>query len=103
MTAAGVQSARRRATPANGAGGKWSHGQRRGRDQHGRGPESVPSLFDGLGGEPTLDDVLVGAWEGLTTRSVVACPVCSDDMAPVFASGARPVGGRCHGCGSMLT
>jgi hypothetical protein len=72
-------------------------------DEHGRCTEQAPSLFDGLGGEPTLDDVLAGAWEGLAARSVVACPVCGDDMLPIDGAHALPVGGRCQGCSSTFS
>ena len=51
---------------------------------------------------PTLDDVVVGVWEGLSSHHTVTCPVCSGKMAPRYGSGARPVGGRCQRCGSTL-
>jgi hypothetical protein len=51
---------------------------------------------------PTLDDVVVGVWEGLSSHHAVTCPVCSGKMAPRYGSGARPVGGRCQRCGSTL-
>ena len=51
---------------------------------------------------PTLDDVLFGVWEGLSSHHTVTCPVCSGKMAPRYGSGARPVGGRCARCGSTL-
>ena len=50
----------------------------------------------------TLDDVLVGVWEGLSSHHTVTCPVCSGKMTPRYGSGARPVGGRCRRCGSSL-
>ena len=50
----------------------------------------------------TLDDVIVGVWEGLSSHHTVTCPVCSGKMAPRYGSGARPVGGRCKRCGSTL-
>ena len=53
---------------------------------------------DGL----TLDQLLTGVWEGLSTHHTVTCPVCSGKMAPRYGSGARPVGGRCKRCGSTL-
>jgi hypothetical protein len=65
------------------------------------------SLFDSAGGEPTLDDVLAGVWEGLTARAAAACPVCGGRMEPV--RGARGEGGpppeaaRCTSCGSSLS
>jgi hypothetical protein len=72
------------------------------RDPH-RGADGAPSLFDGLGGEPTLDDVLAGAWEGLAAHSVVACPVCGDDMKPDYGAQALPVSGTCTGCGTRFS
>jgi hypothetical protein len=53
-------------------------------------------------GGPLLDDLISGAWENLLAHHSVACPVCSGSMAPRYGSGARPVGGRCHRCGSTL-
>jgi hypothetical protein len=85
-------------------GGSRSHGPRR-RTAPDR-PHSVDpamTLFDGMGGEPTLDDVLAGAWEGLTAHSVVLCPVCHDQMAPDYGAHALPVGGTCRSCGSSLS
>jgi hypothetical protein len=51
---------------------------------------------------PTLDEVLSGVWEGLSSHHTVTCPVCSGKMTPRYGSGARPVGGRCQRCGSTL-
>jgi hypothetical protein len=62
----------------------------------------APSLFEPVGGEPTLDDVIAGVWEGLTAHRVVACPVCADEMAPEYGAHALPIGGACPGCGSVL-
>ena len=50
----------------------------------------------------TLDDLVLGVWEGLSSHHTVTCPVCSGKMAPRYGSGARPVGGRCQRCGSTL-
>ncbi len=50
------------------------------------------------GGEATLDELLVGAWEGLSARRPVACPVCTGPMRPC----AGAVGGACGTCGSRL-
>ena len=68
--------------------------------QHGPAP-----VGDARGGETprrTLDDLVVGVWEGLSSHHTVTCPVCSGKMAPRYGSGARPVGGRCTRCGSTL-
>jgi DnaJ-class molecular chaperone len=50
----------------------------------------------------TLDDLITGVWEGLSSHHTVTCPVCGGKMAPRYGSGARPVGGRCQRCGSTL-
>jgi hypothetical protein len=67
-----------------------------------RRPESAPSLFDSVGGEPTLDEVLAGVWEGLTAHRVVSCPVCGADMEPRYGTHALPIAGRCQGCAATL-
>jgi hypothetical protein len=82
----------------------------------------APPLFEPEGGEPTLDDVLVGAWEGLTAHRAVDCPVCGGEMAPAYGGHAprsddpgdrpaqgtitlapAPAAGRCGSCGSELS
>jgi len=50
------------------------------------------------GGEATLDALLVGAWEGLSARRPVACPVCAGPMNPRVGAAA----GDCGDCGSQL-
>lgn len=50
------------------------------------------------GGGATLDELLVGAWEGLSARHPVACPVCAGPMLPR----AGAAGGACGDCGSHL-
>jgi hypothetical protein len=55
-------------------------------------------------GEATLDEVLSGAWEGLSAAaSFTACPVCHGELAPRWSAGAGVVGGRCRDCGSELS
>jgi hypothetical protein len=63
----------------------------------------APTLFDLLGGGPTLDDVIVGAWEGLTAHTVVSCPVCDGELAPEYGARSRLRGGRCSDCGSSIS
>jgi hypothetical protein len=58
----------------------------------------TPSLFDRLDGEPTLNDRLLGAWEGLLAHRAVQCPVCHGEMEPEYHGG-----GRCADCGSTLS
>ena len=65
---------------------------------HRHAPRSVHASDN----RPTLDEVLSGVWEGLSSHHTVTCPVCSGKMAPRYGSGARPVGGRCQRCGSTL-
>jgi len=55
------------------------------------------------GGGLTLDDLVVGVWEGLSARRTVACPACGEEaMAPRFGSGPAPVGGRCASCRTTI-
>jgi hypothetical protein len=53
-----------------------------------------------LGGGPTLDDAIVGAWEGLAAQVVVACPLCDGPLRPHAAPEA--IGGRCDDCATTL-
>ncbi len=64
---------------------------------------SPPSLFDVVGGEPTLDELLVGVWEGLTAHATAACPVCGGELRPDYGAHALPIGGTCTRCGATLT
>jgi hypothetical protein len=61
------------------------------------------SLFDGVGGEPTLDELLVGVWEGLVAHWTVSCPACGADMQPDYGAHALPISGRCSGCSAQLS
>jgi hypothetical protein len=65
------------------------------------------SLFDRAGGEPTLDDVLAGVWEGLAARATAGCPVCGGRMEPAYGARAdrdrAPGAARCTSCGSSLS
>jgi hypothetical protein len=62
----------------------------------------VVARREGARGGLTLDEVVVGVWEGLTAHRTAACPVCGGAMAPRYGSAAAPVGGRCGDCGSTL-
>jgi len=55
----------------------------------------------GLGGGLTLDDAIVGVWEGLAARVVVACPLCGGALRPHPAPDV--VGGRCGDCAASLS
>lgn len=67
-------------------------------DSRGRAPREHTASHHRL----TLDDVITGVWEGLSSHHTVTCPVCSGKMTPRYGSGARPVGGRCKRCGTTL-
>jgi hypothetical protein len=54
------------------------------------------------GGGPTLDDLVVGVWEGLAAHRTVACLACGEAMTPRYGAGSVPVGGRCRSCGTTL-
>jgi hypothetical protein len=54
-------------------------------------------------GGATLDDLLSGAWEGLTAAASTTCPVCQGELEPRWSAGAGVVGGRCRDCGSELS
>ncbi len=62
---------------------------------------SDSSLFGGRGGEVTLDDAVVGAWEALATSRTIACLVCGGDMSPRDVRRGELSGG-CNSCGSVL-
>jgi hypothetical protein len=63
----------------------------------------APGRFAIVGDEPTLDELLAGVWEGLIAHRMIACPVCSSEMAPEYEAHALPSGGRCTVCSSTLT
>jgi DnaJ-class molecular chaperone len=74
-------------------------------DPHGRAPHDrghTPHEHHASHDRLTLDDLVTGVWEGLSSHHTVTCPVCSGKMAPRYGSGARPVGGCCQRCGSTL-
>jgi hypothetical protein len=68
-----------------------------------RGRSRAPqTLFANLGGEPTLDELIAGVWEGLAAHRPARCPVCEAEMRPLYGPHALPIGGRCTGCGTAL-
>ena len=64
------------------------------------GPEA-PRAAEGRG-RRTLDELIVGVWEGLSAHHAVACPLCGHAMTPRYGSGPAPVGGRFAACGTTL-
>jgi hypothetical protein len=80
-----------------------------------RGPAQSSSVPEPVGGDlqvqdrrsaasggPTLDDLVVGVWEGLTAHRTVACLACGEAMVPRYGAGHAPVGGRCSSCGTTI-
>jgi len=80
-----------------------------------RGDElSGPAGCDHVGGEPTLDDLIAGVWEGLTAQVTVACPICGGEMEPESGVDVRQppgwgqaprrvISGHCGSCGTALS
>ncbi len=64
-------------------------------------------MHGGADAGPTLDDLLVGAWEGLTVQSAaVPCPLCDGTLRPLYAdagAAAPVIAGRCDSCDSTLS
>jgi hypothetical protein len=60
------------------------------------------ALLGAAGGEPMLDEVLVGVWEGLTAHQAVACPVCCGEMKRELGIHRGPIIGRCGTCGATV-
>lgn len=67
------------------------------------GVQDVHAGKTGLGGEPTLDALVSGVWEGLAAHGPVGCPVCGEEMVPAYGAHARPIAGTCRGCGTRLS
>ncbi|MEO6859869.1 MAG: hypothetical protein ABI323_15015 [Solirubrobacteraceae bacterium] len=63
----------------------------------------APPRSRDLGGEPTLDEHISGVWEGLAAHHPAACPMCGGELVPLYGAHARPVGGRCRHCETVLS
>jgi len=71
------------------------------RERPGRAASGIARERDGdLDGGLTLDDAIVGAWEGLAAQVVVACPLCDGSLRPHATPDG--VSGRCDDCGASL-
>lgn len=68
-----------------------------------RPADETPALFNDVGGESSLEELISGAWEGLAAHHPVACPLCGGEMAAVYGAHARPSVGRCGDCGTELS
>jgi hypothetical protein len=64
-------------------------------------PPRVPAGRNDDG--PTLEDLVLGAWEDLSSHRPAACPVCRGDMVARYGAGPAVLGGRCLDCGSELS
>jgi hypothetical protein len=58
---------------------------------------------DVVGGERTLEELILSTWEGLAAHRTVDCPLCGGAMAPQYGAHARPVQARCGECGTRLS
>jgi hypothetical protein len=55
-------------------------------------------------GRLTLDELVIGVWDGLAVRGTVNCPVCDGPMALRSPVGSdEPLSGACLNCGSHLS
>jgi hypothetical protein len=68
-------------------------------------PEAAtrPLFDEAMGGEPTLEELIAGVWEGLAVHGTSSCPVCGAAMEARFGAHAGPVDGRCTSCGATLS
>jgi hypothetical protein len=56
-----------------------------------------------VGGERTLEDLILGAWEELAAHQPVNCPMCGGQLAPEYGAHTWPVRGTCRDCGTQLS
>ncbi len=62
-----------------------------------------PTLFTDVSGEPTLDELVSGVWEGLAAHRAVSCPLCGGEMLAHHGAHARPVVASCRDCATTLS
>ncbi len=53
--------------------------------------------------EPTLAQLVGGAWTTLRAHRAIACLICGSSMEPIYGAHALPVAGRCRDCGTELS
>lgn len=56
-----------------------------------------------VGGTPTLDDLLTGAWDAIARHRPAACLLCDGVLEPRFGAGHAAVAARCTHCGTELS
>jgi hypothetical protein len=54
-------------------------------------------------GGRTLEDLLVGAWEELTSTHAGSCLLCGGTVRPRYGAGAKPVAATCRDCGTEIS
>ena len=63
---------------------------------------AVPLVHMRASARPTLEALLIEAWNDVSAGAPAECPVCSGRMQPRWTAGAGVVGGRCEDCGTTL-
>ena len=66
-------------------------------------PSGAPRSWAPARGGLTLDELIIGVWEGLSASQTVRCPACGGAMTPAGNAGPQRVAGACADCGSGLT
>ena len=63
---------------------------------------AAPPAYLRASAAPTLDALLVEAWNDVSAGTAAECPICAGPMQPRWTASARVVGGRCEDCGTTL-
>ena len=63
---------------------------------------AAPPLHARAAAAPTLEALLIEAWNDVAAGAPAECPVCAGRMQPRWSAGAGVVGGRCEDCGTTL-
>jgi hypothetical protein len=63
---------------------------------------AAPPLHLRASAAPTLETLLIEAWNDVSIGAAAECPICTGRMQPRWSAGAGVVGGRCAECGTTL-
>ena len=63
---------------------------------------AAPPVHMRASAQPTLEALLIEAWNDVSLGAHAECPICSGPMQPRWSAGAGVVGGRCEDCGTTL-
>ena len=63
---------------------------------------AAPPMHLRASASPTLEALLVEAWNDVSAGAAAECPICAGPMQPRWTASARVVGGRCEDCGTTL-